>query len=150
MKKTKRYTDTIVVHCSATPEHMDIGVKEISRWHKERGWAGCGYHYVINRDGLIELGRPLYRMGAHVRGHNANSIGICLVGAGKVIESYEQVQLFSLYVLIKVLLKHNNDIQHIIGHRDLDSAKPYCPGFDVLYWWHKIDEDNLVHRVVYE
>ena len=89
-------------------------------------------------------------MGAHVRGHNANSIGICLVGAGKVIESYEQVQLFSLYVLIKVLLKHNNDIQHIIGHRDLDSAKPYCPGFDVLYWWHKIDEDNLVHRVVYE
>ena len=38
---------------------MHVDAKIIDKWHKERGWSGIGYHYVIKRDGQIELGRPI-------------------------------------------------------------------------------------------
>ena len=45
-------TDTIVIHCSATPKDMDIGVEKIKHWHTvDNGWDDIGYHYVIKRDG---------------------------------------------------------------------------------------------------
>ena len=70
----------IIVHCSYTPDNMDIGVETIDRWHREKGWMGCGYHAVIKRDGTVELGRPLDKNGAHVKGMNSSSKGICLIG----------------------------------------------------------------------
>src|SRR5688572_4775960 len=78
-------TDLIVVHCSATDDSQDIGVKEIREWHtqpypKGRGWSDVGYHRVIRRDGTVEEGRPIQSVGAHVQGHNHRSVGICLVG----------------------------------------------------------------------
>jgi len=57
--KTPRFVDTLIIHCAATPPSMDIGAKEIDRWHKEQGWSEIGYHFVIRRDGTIEKGRPL-------------------------------------------------------------------------------------------
>ena len=75
-----REINKIVIHCSATPPDMYVDKAMIDRWHKERGWSGCGYHYVIKRDGQIELGRPIEKIGAHVKGHNKTSIGICYCG----------------------------------------------------------------------
>ena len=75
-----REINKIVVHCSATQEGKNISAATIDKWHKKRGWRGIGYHYVIGLDGLIELGRPVEQVGAHVKGHNKNSIGICYVG----------------------------------------------------------------------
>ena len=60
----------LVVHCAATPPEMDIGAKEIDLWHRQRGWSGIGYHFVIRRDGRVEAGRPLDRPGAHAQGFN--------------------------------------------------------------------------------
>ena len=70
----------IVVHCSYTPEQMDIGAADIDRWHREKGWMMIGYHKVIRRDGTIEDGRPLNKRGAHVKGLNAKSIGVVMIG----------------------------------------------------------------------
>ena len=76
----------IIVHCAATKPSMDIGFEDIDRWHKDRGWSGCGYHIIIRRDGNLEYSRGLkprgtvFRQGAHVKGFNDISIGICLVG----------------------------------------------------------------------
>ena len=80
-----RKINEVIVHCAFTPTDMDIGAAEIKMWHTEapRNWSDIGYHYVIRRDGTIETGRPLSISGAHARGHNANSIGICLVGGAK-------------------------------------------------------------------
>ena len=69
-----------MVHCAYTTATMDIGAKDIDRWHREKGWLGCGYHKVIRRDGTVEDGRPMNKAGAHVRGINRQSIGICLAG----------------------------------------------------------------------
>ena len=60
----------LVVHCAYTPSNMDIGADDIDRWHKEKGWSGCGYHQVIRRNGDVEDGRPMNKAGAHVRGNH--------------------------------------------------------------------------------
>lgn len=133
----------IVVHCAATKPKQNIGVKEIDQWHKDRGWAGCGYHYVIRRNGKLEEGRPLSRVGAHVRGHNRESIGVCLAGGlnkmGKAEENFTKGQYKTLRKLIDGLYPQFINAM-VIGHRDLDPMKA-CPCFDVSNWYHCNFED---------
>jgi N-acetyl-anhydromuramyl-L-alanine amidase AmpD len=116
---------------------MDIGVPEITQWHEARGFNGCGYHYVIRRSGEIEKGRSEYVAGAHVAGHNADSIGVCMVGgindAGKPDSNFTRSQWTALEHLVKQLLV-NYPGAAISGHRDWTDAKA-CPSFDVRAWW---------------
>ena len=58
-----RKIEKIILHCTDSPDHMNIGFKEINQWHKERGWLSksgisCGYHWIVKRNGKIEAGRP--------------------------------------------------------------------------------------------
>jgi N-acetylmuramoyl-L-alanine amidase len=76
-----RKINEIILHCSATPEGRDYSVEQIREWHvKGNGWKDIGYHFVIYRDGSIHTGRPVEQVGAHCKGHNANSIGVCYIG----------------------------------------------------------------------
>ena len=69
--------EKIIVHCSATREGDDsVNVEVIDRWHKARGWRGCGYHFVVLMDGKIEVGRKLNECGAHTKGINCKSWGV--------------------------------------------------------------------------
>ena len=117
----------IIVHCAATPPSMDIGVEVIRKWHVEdRKWSDIGYHYVIRLDGSIELGRPVSRQGAHTRGYNKESIGICYV-AGALQISLTDEQKKSLRILLEFLkLTFPDSVIH--GHRDF--ANKACPSFD--------------------
>lgn len=132
--KERKQTDYIVIHCSATPAKMDVDAAEIGRWHRERGFTGIGYHYVVRRDGTREKGREINEIGAHVIGHNHHSVGVCLVGgvAPDGItpqDNFSQDQWTSLYLTLKEL--HEEFPQAVIvGHRDLDAGKA-CPSFDV-------------------
>lgn len=142
MAKRSR-TDFIILHCSATPPNMDIGRSEIDKWHKDRGWAGIGYHYVIRRDGTVEDGRPLDEVGAHVQGHNNNSVGVCLVGgvdgSNSPQDNFTDAQWASLTMLVEALLETFPNAQ-VKGHRDFDSRKA-CPSFDVAKW-----RTGVIHR----
>lgn len=125
-----RFINKIIVHCSYTRPSQDIGVEDIRHWHvEENGWRDIGYHYVIRRDGSVETGRPITQAGAHTRGQNSSSIGICLVGGmsddGMPDANFTVQQYQSLKSLIE--FKHPN--LAIFGHRDF-SSKP-CPCFDV-------------------
>lgn len=136
-----RKINTIIIHCSATPSDMDIGADEIRKWHKDRGWRDIGYNYVIRRDGTLELGRDLdgdgnvdEEVGAHARGFNSTSIGICLIGGlsskgeGEANFTYQQYK--QLHELVFVLdIKYN--IEKVMGHRDLPGVSKECPCFDV-------------------
>ena len=75
-----RKIDKVIIHCSATPEGKDYTVEDIDRWHRERGFDCIGYHYVIYRDGSVHKGRDVAKIGAHCKGQNANSIGVCYIG----------------------------------------------------------------------
>lgn len=144
--KDRDRTDLIVVHCSATGPKSDIGKREITQWHLKRGFVTIGYHYVIRRDGTIEQGRRETEIGAHVSGHNSNSIGVCMVGGvdaqGKPSDNFTESQYESLKILLGHLSIRYGDAQ-IVGHRDLspglDEGVPEwrptkCPGFDVKKW----------------
>ena len=75
-----RKIDSIIIHCSATPAGRHVTAADIRKWHLARGFTDIGYHYIIYLDGSIHTGRPLSQTGAHCRGHNTGSIGICYVG----------------------------------------------------------------------
>jgi hypothetical protein len=138
-----RKIDTIVIHCSATPEGRAVSVSTIRDWHLKRGWRDIGYHFVIGLDGEIWTGRPIEQKGAHVRGHNATSIGICYVGgvtddgrrAPKDTRTPEQKQ--SLVKLMRGLLAQFPEINDIRGHRDFPKVAKACPCFDAIpeYKW---------------
>ena len=70
----------LVVHCSDTPDDENIDSAFIHKMHLSFGWNGIGYHKIILRDGTIENGRPEYWVGAHVKGFNEISLGVCLIG----------------------------------------------------------------------
>lgn len=121
---------------------MDIGVEEISRWHRARGWLTVGYHYVIRRDGAVETGREPGEMGAHVLGHNHDSIGICMVGGksrrtGRGENNFTEEQFEALHGLIEGLRLTWPDAK-VVGHRDLTNSKE-CPAFDAIAWWNSVN-----------
>jgi N-acetyl-anhydromuramyl-L-alanine amidase AmpD len=140
---TKRTsTNKLIVHCSDTYANMDIGVKEVNQWHLDRGWSGVGYHFVIRRDGTVENGRGINEMGAHCRGYNAESIGICLVGGrgigGKPEDNFTQRQLESLEFLIESL-EGDYPGAKVFGHNELNPHKA-CPSFNVQKWFAELDD----------
>jgi N-acetyl-anhydromuramyl-L-alanine amidase AmpD len=137
-----------VVHCSATSPDQDIGAAEIWRRHTNppNNWSDIGYHYVIRRNGAIETGRDVALAGAHAKGHNANSIGICLIGGvdadGVAAANFTYEQYEALKTLLVTLIKHYPG-SRVCGHRDLspdlngdgtiqaNERIKECPCFDV-------------------
>jgi N-acetylmuramoyl-L-alanine amidase len=131
----RKSTEYIVVHCAATPPSMDIGVSEIDRWHRARGWVGVGYHFVVRRDGTLEKGRDIDAVGAHVKGYNNKSVGICLVGGVMEEDKKTPEDNFTQnqFDTVTALLKKLHDMypeSKIVGHRELDAGKA-CPCFDL-------------------
>lgn len=128
-----RKINYIIVHCSATRVTQDVTVEDIDRMHRERGYVrGIGYHYYVCKDGKIYEGRPLEWNGAHCRGWNAVSLGVCYEGGldaqGKPADTRTMAQKASMLSLLEVL-KDRYPEAHIMGHRDT-GAKKECPCFD--------------------
>ena len=141
-----RKIDSIIVHCSATKAGQDFTAADIDRWHRERGFNGIGYHYVIRLDGRLEKGRDVSLIGAHCKGWNERSIGICYVGGlnenGQPADTRTNAQKRVLYQVIMDLQREYGILQ-VLGHRDTSPdlngdgvIEPYeymkaCPCFDV-------------------
>ena len=126
-----RAINEIIIHCSATKEGNKISATTIDRWHKDRGWRCIGYHYVVRIDGSIEYGRPVQDIGAHVKGRNKHSIGVCYIGGldadMEPKDTRTRDQKESLLYLLKTLKRLHPDAT-IHGHRDF--ANKACPCFD--------------------
>lgn len=123
-----RKINKIIVHCSDSDysHHDDISV--IRDWHvKERGWRDVGYHFFIKKDGTVQKGRDLSEVGAHVKGQNNDSIGICLSGR----HDFTSSQFTSLKSLLFDLIRmFNLKTSDVYGHRDFDRNKT-CPNFNI-------------------
>ena len=127
-----RNIDKIIIHCSATPEGKNFTVKQIDACHRQRGFNGIGYHFVIYLDGSIHVGRALAKAGAHCKGHNAHSIGVCYIGGvatdGKTPkDTRTDAQKASLVKLITELRQQFPNAS-VHGHREF--ANKACPCFD--------------------
>lgn len=133
--KQRSSTEAIFVHCSATKPSMDVGVREISQWHKELGWLAVGYHFIIRRDGTIEEGRPVDVVGSHVKDWNSKSVGVCLVGGiddkGRYEANFTPAQMQSLKEKLADLKDLYPDAE-IKAHHDI--APKACPSFNLSRW----------------
>lgn len=157
-----RPINLIVIHCTASPNGRWTTAADIDAWHKARGFRrepparlqfnpalmSIGYHHVIYTNGAIATGRSHDEIGAHTTGHNANSLGIAVVGTDR----FTAAQWKSLRELVNALTQQQGQRParypnaRIVGHRDLSPDKngngvvepqewlKTCPGFDVATW----------------
>lgn len=173
---SERRISLLVIHCSATPSGQRIGPPTetaagvIDRWHAARGFQrgfaarsrfnwrlpAIGYHFVVDLDGTVWTGRHPDEVGAHVRGFNQYSLGVCLVGGAERDARYTPLQWDALRQLVlRLCAEHGVPARYplyprqaggVCGHRDLSpdtdgdgSVRPHewlktCPGFDVSRW----------------
>ncbi len=124
-----RPIELIVIHHSASS--LATTVAEITTWHEARGFGGIGYHLVILGNGTVAQGRPMESIGAHARGHNLKSIGVCVVGNNTEPDhAWTTRQINSLRALVDLLRIFWPRAQ-VLGHRDLEGAATECPGLNV-------------------
>ena len=147
-----RTINEIIIHCSAS--HWG-NAAEIDKWHKARGWDGIGYHYVIGNayptaenykdgqpefslDGNLETGRVLGRIGAHCRGHNKHSVGICLIGK----RTFTRAQFATLSSLVK-LIKSTRPGLSVWGHYEFFNGKT-CPNINIDHLNMQLDGESVL------
>ena len=134
---------TIVIHYSATYPDANVTRATVDKWHRDRGFREIGYHWFIRRDGTLEEGRAEGTLGAHVRGHNSGTIGICWAGGidrktgpDKGVWNPTPEQEACLVRLIHDIQKRWPNAKRVVGHKDLAATE--CPGLPrggVAEWW---------------
>lgn len=122
----------IVIHCSATRCDRDHTVEQLLRDHKARGFRTIGYHFYIRKNGAVTQHRKLLEVGAHARGFNRCSIGICHEGGldeyGNPADTRTPIQKAALLELLYKLYKLFPQAL-IVGHGELPGVKKDCPCF---------------------
>ncbi len=122
----------IIVHCSATPDDASWTVERIRDVHvNEKHWADIGYHWVVDREGVVWEGRPETMIGAHCKGYNHESIGVCWMGGLRGAD-ITPAQVKAMTELLTWLHRRFPDAL-LYGHRDL--AKTECPMLEVREMW---------------
>lgn len=122
----------IIIHCSATPEGREVSVNEIERWHRQRGFNGISYHYVVGLDGKVHTGRPITQAGAHCRGHNHDSIGVCYIGGcDHTMHPKDTRTAAQRASLRQIVTELRRQFPGATVHGHCEFAAKACPSFDV-------------------
>ena len=149
-----RKIDRIIIHRSSS---LFGDASLIDKWHRERGFDEIGYHFVILNgyttgtslkikqpqfwlDGQVQRGRDIEKIGAHAKGFNTGSIGICLIGE----RQFTRHQFGRLFLLIRNLMADYPNAQ-IVGHGELMDAD--CPHID-MGWMREMITTNFPDATV--
>lgn len=137
----------IVLHCSASLYgNADI----VDKWHRENGWDQIGYHWLVCNcystydewkyrrpnlayDGLIQKGRSEQFQGAHVKGHNWETVGVCLIGLAEGGGGFSSRQLESARKLCYEISARFPNALGVKGHYEFTSNKT-CPDINLDYF----------------
>lgn len=136
----------ITIHCSATPNGKPVSVETIRKWHIDRGFTDIGYHFIIQPNGDLEFGRPIYLKGAHVKGANKDNIGVCFIGDTK----FSKAQFNTFYSwAYPFCQKYDVPFWAVYAHNEFKSAIKQgktCPNMDIKqfnYWFLKGEWDAI-------
>lgn len=143
--QARRRISLVVIHCSGTRYCDRYTPEQLRADHLRRGFSDAGYHYYITREGVLYEMRPVDQVGAHVRGYNQFSIGVCYEGG---LDKYYQprdtrtsAQRQMLEQLVRRLQAMYPEVI-VVGHRDLSPDRngdgvvtreewvKQCPCFD--------------------
>jgi N-acetylmuramoyl-L-alanine amidase len=125
----KNNIKVLVIHCSDTPDNANLNATDLHKMHIGFGWDGIGYHKTINRKGIIECGRPEYWIGAHAKGINESSLGVCLIGRSMFTD-----QQFDSLAKVLRNWKEKYPKSVIKGHFESIQTEKTCPNFNVKKW----------------
>jgi N-acetylmuramoyl-L-alanine amidase len=120
----------IVIHTAAAPLNVDVSAAAIRAYHKAKGWKDIGYHYVIRKNGTVEIGRRITDPGAHVEGMNHCSIGICFSGHGDLADFTVAQKEAGAKLVAELLVKFQlankflANPSRVIGHREVNDLIP--------------------------
>ena len=150
------YPNKIVLH---NADASVCTIYDIHQWHLENGWSGCGYHFLVRKDGSVYRGRPENAIGSHCKGNNTGSLGICFEG-NYMTDTMPQVQYNAGIELIQYLFNKYGALA-IYGHKELFETD--CPGTnfplndfknmkvgnqtgwikDGIGWWYKNEDGSF-------
>lgn len=125
-KKPRRKVSKVFIHCSASDKIEHDSVAVITAWHLARGFSTIGYHYVIAKDGVAHTGRDLNRSPAAQKGHNEDTIAICVTGL-KIFNALQMRALLNLCIDIDDAYRLEGITFH--GHCEVNPDKT-CPVFE--------------------
>ena len=110
----RKETSVIVIHHSAGEYGNAESFRKDHMTNPEKMWEDIGYHFVITNgnggpDGKIQVGRDIWRQGAHAKhshwgNMNPYSVGICLVGEDTFTEKQK---IATILLVAKLCLKYN-------------------------------------------
>lgn len=138
-----REINRVIVHCSGSDKLMQDSAEQVKVLHTApptlryfwgeyettgKGWADIGYHYFVQKSGFIKEGRPLHIPGAHARGHNLDSIGICLSGEK---EFYPNQLDAAVGLIVYLMWEFDLKRENILGHYEVDKDGKTCPNFNI-------------------
>ena len=127
--RKRQATRKIIIHHAASAGDVDAAT--VHRWHLANGWSGIGYHYLVRMDGTVERGRPEDIVGAHAKGHNDDSIGVCLAG-NLDLKSPAPAQMLAVVELVREIQSRYGDLD-LLRHSDVGSTA--CPGRHFPWEW---------------
>ena len=137
-----RDISTLVIHHSGSPRITTA--KQIKEWHKSKGWNDIGYHYIIEATGQLLRGRTIETIGAHTKGFNRDSVGVCVTGDNtRDAEKWGLAQTAVLFDLVDAFRLVFPDIV-VVGHRDLRPTE--CPGVDIKKLLKKGERNERIPR----
>lgn len=128
----KRVINEIIVHCTDTKVTQNFDISDVRQWHISRGFNDVGYHYYIKLDGTVQLGRALKVAGAHCKGHNSHSIGICFEGGlnadGTKWDGPLEAQIESFFIVFDYI---DALIPNIKVSNHYEYSTKTCPNFNI-------------------
>lgn len=119
----------LVIHHSVTKH--EATAEDVALLHKARGWGGIGYHFVIEKSGLVKYVGDISTARAHVLNKNEKFLGICLIGDfTKHLPSDAQIE--SAHDLCKFFWTETPSLPTLTGWHQLSGHKDHqstaCPG----------------------
>ncbi len=133
--KPRKETKLIVVHHSASPP--STSPETIRQWHLGRGYEDIGYHAVVWVDdelgGIwrVSPGRFISTVGAHCRGVNSISLGLCVCGDWRrpdLIWHIADAVNLAVMVIDRWLELYGLGFDAVVGHKDVGETATECPG----------------------
>ena len=123
--KPSRKIHRVFIHCSASDHAHHDNAATMKSWHLARGFSDVGYHFFIRKDGTLEYGRDIEKTPAAQKGHNLNTLAICVHGLKE--ENFTEAQ-FSTLNKLATQIEHN--YENISFHGHCEVSKKACPVFN--------------------
>lgn len=124
-----RKINRIVLHHTATAR-LGVSVHDIRYMHLQRGWSDIGYHYLVQFPASekveVCVGRPERLMGAHLRGHNTDTIGIAVAGNYETDAFPSHAMQPVVKLVYDLCVRYGLTADDVYAHREL--AATLCPG----------------------